>query len=242
MTHILQNIEIKKFRYNDIHNTFEQSAPYEPMRNKSLIIFIINNDDNSRKNLIRKLLEPIITNRNPNNSWSLFLPKDYILNEDDVNLDNTKINILEGFNETEINESLKMQIEKKKLKSNSNIGNHHSLLVLDNCLTKEQCNSSILKKIVMNGRCYYYGLIIGMETPISCKPEIRLNTDLIFIFNTENMTVLSNIYMQYGGIFPTFEIFVQILRSCAPNSNQCLVIDNTIHSHSIRDCVFYLEL
>jgi hypothetical protein len=55
MTHILQNIELKKFKYNDIHNTFEKSAPYEPMRNKSLIIFIINNDDNSRKNLITPL-------------------------------------------------------------------------------------------------------------------------------------------------------------------------------------------
>lgn len=238
MTHILQNIELKKFKYNDIHNTFEKSAPYEPMRNKSLIIFIINNDDNSRKNLIKNLLEPIITNRNPNNSWSLFLPKDYNLNEEDVNLDNTKINILEGFDENKINETLQKQIEKKKLKSNSD---YHSLLVLDNYITKEQCNNSILKNIVLNGRCYYYGVIIGMKNPLHFSPDIRCNTDLIFIFNTKNMTVLSNIYMQYCGIFPTFEIFVQILRAYSPNSNQCLVID-TNNSNSISDCVFYLEL
>lgn len=241
MSDILEYIKLKNFKYNDIHNTFEQSAPYEPMRNKSLVIFIINNDDNSRKNLIKKLLEPIITNKNTNNNWSLFLPKDYILlnEEKDANLDTTKINFLEGFDENKISETLQMQIEKKKVKSN---GIHHSLLVLDNCLTNEKCNNSILRNITLNGRCYHYGLIIGMETPLNFNPAIRCNTDLIFIFNTKNITVLSKIYMQYCGIFPTFEIFIQILRTYAPNSNQCLVIDNTIQSNSISDCVFYLEV
>lgn len=238
----LETLQIKKFKFNDIHNTFEQSAPYEPMRNKSLIIFIINNDGNGRKALIKKLLEPIITNTNPKNQWSLLLPSD-ILDRDVVNTDNTKINYLEGFDGTKIEESLQMQIEKKKSCVNDNKGIHNSLLVLDNCITSEfNNNDGVLKKIAMNGRCYHYGLIIGMETPISCNPEIRLNTDLIFIFNTKNLTVLSKIYMQYCGIFPTFELFVQILRLCAPDSNQCLVIDNTIKSNSIEDCVFYLEL
>ena len=41
-------------------------------------------------------------------------------------------------------------------------------------------------------------------------------------------------------MFPTFEIFCQVMNQCTENY-ECLVINNTVRSNKLEDCVFWYK-
>jgi hypothetical protein len=79
-----------------------------------------------------------------------------------------------------------------------------------------------------------------MQYALGVPPSLRTNIDYTFILR-ENITAnRKRIYDNYAGMFPSFESFCTVLDQCT-NNFECLVIDNTVTSNKIEDCVYWFR-
>ena len=92
----------------------------------------------------------------------------------------------------------------------------------------------------MNGRHLKMFFIISMQYPLGIPPNLRTNIDFIFILRENIVANRKRIYDNYAGMFPTFEIFCQVMDQCTENF-ECLVIDNTTKSNKLEDTVFWYK-
>lgn len=115
-------------------------------------------------------------------------------------------------------------------------------LIMDDCLAdaKQWINDSSIKWIFMNGRHANVTLLITMQYVMGLSPELRTNVDYIFICKEPKLGNRKKLYEHYCGIFPSFEMFNQVLMSCT-NDYGCLVIDNNSISDRLEDQVFWYK-
>ena len=79
-----------------------------------------------------------------------------------------------------------------------------------------------------------------MQYPLGIGPNLRTNIDFVFILRENIVSNRRRLYEHYAGVFPTFEIFCQIMDQCT-NNYECLVIDNTSTSNKLEDIVFWYK-
>jgi hypothetical protein len=116
-----------------------------------------------------------------------------------------------------------------------------SFIILDDCLydatwTKDKN----IRALFMNGRHLKMFFVIAMQYPLGIPPNLRTNIDFIFILKENIVANRKRIYDNYAGMFPTFEIFCQVMDQCTENF-ECLVIDNTTKSNKLEDTVFWYK-
>ena len=92
----------------------------------------------------------------------------------------------------------------------------------------------------MNGRHYKILFLITMQFALGIPPNLRGNIDYVFILRENYISNRKRIYDHYAGMFPTFEIFCQVMDQCTENY-ECLVIDNTSKSNKIEDQVYWYK-
>lgn len=116
-----------------------------------------------------------------------------------------------------------------------------AFLILDDCLyDRSWPNSKNIRCLFMNGRHYKVFFLITMQYPLGIPPHLRTNVDYIFIFRDNQIKNRERIYQQYAGMFPSFDIFSQVLDQCTENF-ECLVIDNKVQSNKLEDQVFWFK-
>ena len=116
-----------------------------------------------------------------------------------------------------------------------------SLLILDDCLYDSSWTKDTnIRALFMNGRHLKMFFIISMQYPLGIPPNLRTNIDFIFILRENIMANRKRIYDNYAGMFPTFEVFCQVMDQCTENF-ECLVIDNTTKSNKLEDTVFWYK-
>lgn len=116
-----------------------------------------------------------------------------------------------------------------------------AFLILDDCLyDKTWPNDKNIRGLFMNGRHFKVFFLITMQYPLGIPPHLRANVDYVFIFRENQVKNRERIYQQYAGMFPTFEIFNQIMDQCTENY-ECLVIDNKVQSNKIEDQVYWYK-
>lgn len=116
-----------------------------------------------------------------------------------------------------------------------------AFLILDDCLyDKRWINDVSIRSIFMNGRHYKIFFLITMQHALGLPPVLRNNIDYIFIFRNNIIKEKQKIYDNYAGMFPTFEVFNQVMNQTTENF-ECLVIDNKIQSNKIEDQVFWYK-
>jgi hypothetical protein len=112
-------------------------------------------------------------------------------------------------------------------------------LIFDCCLTEnEYKKDKNLRECLLNGRCYKINMISSIQYPMKMSPENISNTDYIFIFKENIISNKKQLYEYYGGLFPTFKEFSDILDKYTNNFN-CLVIDITSKSNNIKECIYW---
>jgi hypothetical protein len=152
-----------------------------------------------------------------------------------------KLFIHEEFDASIIENMLKrqrMMLEKKQ--SGENI-DERAFLILDDCLydnrwTKEKC----MRSIFMNGRHYKLLFLLTMQYALGIPPNLRTNVDYIFILRENYVSNRKRLYEHYAGMFPTFEMFCQVMDQCTENY-ECLVINNNAKSNKLTDQVFWYK-
>ena len=116
-----------------------------------------------------------------------------------------------------------------------------AFLVLDDCLAQNGwIRAKEMRTMFMNGRHYKLFLLITMQFALGIPPDLRTNIDFVFILRENLMNNRKRLYEHYAGMFPTFDIFCQVMDQCTENY-ECLVINNNAKSNRIEDQVFWYK-
>jgi hypothetical protein len=115
-------------------------------------------------------------------------------------------------------------------------------LIMDDCLAdgSKWIHDPSIKWIFMNGRHANITFLITMQYVMGIPPDLRSNVDYIFICKEPKLSSRQKLYKEYAGIFPTFEMFSQVLMNVT-NNYGCLVIDNNSISEKLEDQVFWYK-
>ncbi len=152
-----------------------------------------------------------------------------------------KIFIHEEFNNSIINNILKRQkLLIQKMKTNNAI-DPRAFLILDDCLYDNSwTKDKNIRSLFMNGRHYKILFILTMQYALGIPPNLRTNIDYVFILRENYVSNRKRLYEHYAGMFPTFEMFCQVMDSCTENY-ECLVINNNAKSNKLQDQVFWYK-
>ena len=130
-------------------------------------------------------------------------------------------------------------VERQKKALCNKIPNPECCLVLDDCVDSNTMKYKSIKEIIKNGKYYKLFYIMAMQYCMDIPPELRVCLDYIFILKDSFQINRKRLFESFGGIFPSFEIFSQILDSCT-NNYTCLVIKNRGISNKLEDtCYWY---
>ena len=115
------------------------------------------------------------------------------------------------------------------------------VIILDDCLYDNSWSKDAnIKALFMNGRHYKTMFIITMQYALGIPPNLRTNIDFVFILRENYVSNRKRLYEHYAGMFPTFEIFCQVMDQCTENY-ECLVINNNAKSNKLEDQVFWYK-
>ena len=133
------------------------------------------------------------------------------------------------------------KINKDKARYGSSNIDPRAFLILDDCLYDQSwVRDENIRNLFMNGRHYKMLFIITMQYALGVPPNLRTNIDYVFILRENLMNNRKRLYEHYAGMFPSFEIFCQVMDACTEDFN-CLVINNNSKSNKIEDQVFWYK-
>ena len=116
-----------------------------------------------------------------------------------------------------------------------------AFLILDDCLYDSSwIKDPNIRSLFMNGRHWKILFIITMQYALGIPPSLRTNIDYVFILRENYVSNRKRLYEHYAGMFPSFEIFCQVMDQCTENF-ECLVINNNAKSNKLEDQVFWYK-
>lgn len=116
-----------------------------------------------------------------------------------------------------------------------------AFIIFDDCLYDNQWSKDKwVRYVFMNGRHMKLMFLITMQYAMGIPPNLRTNIDYTFICREPNFANRDKLYKQYCGMFPTFDVFNQVMEQCTENF-ECLVVNNVTKSNKIEDQVFWYK-
>ncbi len=129
----------------------------------------------------------------------------------------------------------------KKLIGSGKTNGTGSFILLDDCMyDRKFMKDTCIRQCFMNGRHWKLFFMLTMQYCMDLTPDLRANVDYIFILRENVLQNREKLYKSFFGIFPTFDMFNQVMTACTENY-ECLVLDNTSKSNKIEDCVFWYK-
>ena len=145
------------------------------------------------------------------------------------------------FTEEIVTNYLKRQ---RKIVQEYNSNDHvdpRAFFILDDCLYDNTwIKNKNIRSMFMNGRHYKSLFVITMQYALGIPPNLRTNIDYIFILRENILANRKRIFEQYAGMFPSFDIFNQVMDQCTENY-ECLVINNNSKSNKLEEQVFWYK-
>jgi len=116
-----------------------------------------------------------------------------------------------------------------------------SFILLDDCMyDRKYMKDTCIRQCFMNGRHWKLFFMLTMQYCMDLSPDLRANVDYVFILRENIVQNREKLYKSFFGIFPTFDMFNQVMNACTENY-ECLVLDNTSKSNKIEDCIFWYK-
>lgn len=111
--------------------------------------------------------------------------------------------VYEDYNEEVIEKLIKLQEDNLKKKINK-----QAFIILDDCCSENEYNSTILKKLFIMGRHYMISLILTTQYPHLVPPCLRSNSNFNVFFNIgEGIREMRAVYECYGQRFKNYDEF-----------------------------------
>lgn len=130
--------------------------------------------------------------------------------------------------------------EEEKRQGKSSIDPWAFLILDDLMYDTSWIKEKTIRMLFMNGRHFKLLYMISLQYALGLPPALRSNVDYVFILRENIVSNRKRLYEQYAGMFPSFEVFSQVMDQCTENF-ECLVIDNTTKSNKIEDMVYWYK-
>ena len=138
-------------------------------------------------------------------------------------------------------EAIERVLARQKTLVSQGKSNCGAFMLLDDCMYDRKFMKDVcIRQCFMNGRHWKIFFMLTMQYCMDLTPDLRANIDYVFILRENILQNREKIYKNFFGIFPSFEMFNQVMTSCTENF-ECLVLDNTSRSNKIEDCVFWYK-
>ena len=135
----------------------------------------------------------------------------------------------------------RVMARQKKLVREGNKSNIGTFLLLDDCMYDNRfLKDTCMRQIFMNGRHWKIFFMLSMQYCMDLPPALRANIDYVFILRENIVANRERLWKNFFGIFPNFDLFSKTMDACTENY-ECLVLDNTVKSNKIEDCVFWYK-
>ena len=216
------NLELKKFDMSEITD--------------DKVVVLIGKRDTGKSYLCRDILyhhknipvgQVISGTEGANQFYSKMVPKLFIHDE-------FKPDIVENMLKRQ-----KLMIQ--RVNSGDNTVDPRAFLILDDCLYDNTwAKDKHMRSVFMNGRHYKLLFLLTMQYALGIPPNLRTNVDYVFILRENYVSNRKRLYEHYAGMFPTFEMFCQVMDQCTENYG-CLVINNNAKSNKLSDQVFWYK-
>jgi hypothetical protein len=138
-------------------------------------------------------------------------------------------------------DAIERVLERQRVIIGKGSPNSNAFILLDDCMyDKKFMKDTCIRKCFMNGRHWKLFFMLTMQYCMDLTPDLRANVDYVFILRENVIQNREKLYKSFFGIFPTFDMFNQVMTACTENY-ECLVLDNTSKSNKIQDCVFWYK-
>ena len=136
-------------------------------------------------------------------------------------------------------EDIIKKFAKRQKLAKEHLPNPWAILLLDDCTDDITIfNSSTQHGIWKRGRHWKAMYIVSLQYSMDIRPVIRTNVDYIFILREPILKNRKNLYENYCGIIPSYQIFSALMDNLT--TDHCaLVIHNSSASNNWQDCVFW---
>ena len=132
----------------------------------------------------------------------------------------------------------------KNKKDNPNYANvnTNTVCIMDDCLSDSKIwkKDKIITKIFYEARHYDLTFIMTLQYAMGLPPNLRSNTDYVFLCYNGKPVEQKKLYDQFGGIFQNFNEFKQVFQTFTANFG-CMVIKMQVLSRKIEDNVFHYK-
>jgi frataxin-like iron-binding protein CyaY len=131
-------------------------------------------------------------------------------------------------------------LEEKKKYGKTDI-DPRAFLILDDCMFDSSwTKDKNMRYLFLNGRHVHVFLLITMQYPLGIPPAMRANVDYVFICKNNMIKEREKLYNQYAGMFPSMDVFGQVMDQCTENF-ECIVINKRTVSNALNDQVFWYK-
>lgn len=138
-------------------------------------------------------------------------------------------------------EAIERVMARQKQLIHNKKSNCGTFLLLDDCMYDNKfMRDTCIRQVFMNGRHWKIFFMLSMQYCLDMPPALRANIDYVFILRENIVSNREKIWKNFFGIFPTFDLFNKTMDACTENY-ECLVLDNTVKSNKIEDCVFWYK-
>lgn len=128
--------------------------------------------------------------------------------------------------------------QKKLAKANKM---RNCFIVLDDlAFDKALFNSKQMRELMFNGRHYGILLVITAQFLGDLPTYFRSNVDYVITCRTPGIQDRERLWKNFFGAIPTFHMFQAIMDNTTEDYHT-LVLDNTVQSNSLTDCIFWYK-
>jgi len=114
-------------------------------------------------------------------------------------------------------------------------------IVLDDlAFDKKLFNSKQMRELMFNSRHYGVCLIITAQFLGDLPTYFRANVDYVVTCRTPGIQDRERLWKNFFGAIPTFHMFQAIMDNTTENYH-ALVLDNTVQSNALTDCIFWYK-
>ena len=114
-------------------------------------------------------------------------------------------------------------------------------IVCDDCMyDKTVFKTTAIRTIFFNGRHLFVDLKIAAQYLMDLGPDLRAQVDYVFALKDNILANKMKLWRMLFGCFASFDDFLAVFDRCTQNF-ECLVLDNTVQSTAITDCIFWYK-
>lgn len=114
-----------------------------------------------------------------------------------------------------------------------------SYLIMDDTLyDKTVLKSKNMRMLFMNGRHRKIFFLCAVQYLMDIPPDLRANVDFIFALKENIIANREKLWRNFFGMFNDYKDFSMVMNQCTAGYD-CMVLDNTVRSNNITDCVFW---